>query len=242
MRPRTASSAAPPAGVGLGIRRHALPVHRRTRVPGPEPAPPTAQIRPAEAATPSRTAAPPGLKLGTRCQAVPVQCRISVPAPNPTAQASRAEIAASPEKPSLGGLVTSFHAVPFHPFDQARGGTTSESRADRPSAARCCRDGGQVAAVRRGRATGTCFQAMPFHRRIKVLPPRDAWPTAQAFRREVAATAERKSATRRGGAGHALPGPAIPVHDQGSVADGADGPGVPGGRGCNTGQDASGGE
>src|SRR5579859_418052 len=62
--------------------------------------------------------------LGTRCQAVPFQCSISVcvtlPGPvriQPTAQASRADVAATPVRKLKCllsvGLGTSFQALPF---------------------------------------------------------------------------------------------------------------------------------
>ena len=79
-------SVAPPAGVGLGTRFHAVPFHRRIRlVPGPHPQlmSPTAQALPADvAATPLRKSAKPllasGLGLGTRFHAVPFHRRIRV--------------------------------------------------------------------------------------------------------------------------------------------------------------------
>src|SRR5690348_15261151 len=54
--------------------------------------------------------------LGTCVQAAPFQCRISGLPSQPTAQASRAEVAATPQrfaKPPGVGLGTRFHAVPF---------------------------------------------------------------------------------------------------------------------------------
>jgi hypothetical protein len=139
-------------------------------------------------------------------QVVPFQCNATVVGLalnsrpfRPTAQALRAEAAATPKSsapPARLGLRTSFHLVPFQrsitvfgpgwlgllvqPTAQAFRADVTATPARLPPAA--------------GFGLGTRFQAVPFQRRIKVsgfsLKQR-VQPTAQALRAEVTATPYR---------------------------------------------------
>ena len=144
---------------------------------------PTAQALRAEAAaTPESSELGAGLGLGTCFHAAPFHRRITVPkdvAPvmvSPTAQALRAETAATLRSaaPPAGGLGTRFHTVPFH--RRIRLGPGPQPQLMSPTAQALLADvtATPLRKSRRpllapGLGLGTCFHALPFHRRIRVL-------------------------------------------------------------------------
>src|SRR5215472_15728310 len=201
---------APPCGVGLGTRVHAVPFQRRISVFWPRSAQPTAHALDADvAATPARSAPPCGVGLGTRVHAVPFQRRISVFWPRwaqPTAHALRAEVTATLYRvapPAGVGLGTCVQEVPF----QRRISVlvlVPVALPVSPTAHPLCAEV-TVTPYRlppdAGVGLDTRFHALPSHRAISVLGlalnAGPACPTAHAFRAEVAATASRNPLAER---------------------------------------------
>src|SRR5262249_4058456 len=131
--------------------------------------------------------------VGTRVHRVPFQCAISCPlsAVLPTAQASRADRAATPFR-TIPGTRTGLHAVPFQCSIAAPVLPCPAAQASRAEvAATELRTSG----TRPRRGTG--FQAVPFHRKITADPPR-VFPTAQALRAEVTHTPLSSTGPSRG--------------------------------------------
>lgn len=140
---------------------------------------------------------------------VPFQCRIRVSELPwlillvlPTAQAFRAEVAATAESRALApglGLDTLFHAVLFHRKVRVFVGPSPLPVSPTgPDGTRG--DGGHAGqqGTAPGVGLGTYFHAAPFHRSVTLKPgpdPQLASPTVQAPPAEVTATAPRYSAS-----------------------------------------------
>ena len=139
---------------------------------------------------------------------------------SPTAQARLSETAATPNRmvpPPGVGLGTRFHALPFQCRIKLMPGPHPQLMSPTAQALPV----GVMATPNRksarpglgwGLGLGTCFHAVPFDRRIKVLAP--LVPTAQALVADVAATLYRLLPA---GAGLATCFHAVPFHRSASV-------------------------
>jgi hypothetical protein len=126
----------------------------------------------------------------------------------PTAQALRAETAATPSRPppaEAAGLRACCQDLPFQPsikvldaLPQLRVQPTAQVRPAEMTAT-------EFRMPPAGLGLRTRFQAVPFQRRITVpeLRSPSAWPTAQALRGDQAATPSREPPTVRDAAGPA---------------------------------------
>jgi hypothetical protein len=191
----TLTSDVPPPTWGLATRLHVLPFHISVRlVPGPHPQPllPTAHALLGEiAVTPDRKSARPvridGLGEGTRFHSAPFQWRIRLRpfGVAPTAQASRAESAATEDRVPAGPA-TVLQAVPSQ-------WTINDLAPEFPTAQASLLDAAATAdsdAKVPGLGLGTWVQATPSQWRISV-PIADVatpvLPTAQASVADLAA-------------------------------------------------------
>ena len=116
----------------------------------------------------------------------------------PTAQAFRAEVAATAESRALApglGLDTRFHAEPFH--HKVRVFVGPSPLPVSPTAQAVLADTAATPDSKvppPGVGLGTCFHAVPFHRSVTLAPgphPQLASPTVQASPTEITATAPR---------------------------------------------------
>src|SRR5262249_2193376 len=155
---------------------------------------------PEGAVTPARPPGPPRAGLCTRAHAVPFQCSIRAAVPCavmllPTAQALVAEVAATLLRipPNLrAGLGTCCHAVPFQcSISGTRRGVVVVSPTAQALVAEVAATPLSSEKAPGGVGLFTRVQALPFQRRITVLPAELAPPTAQTSPRETAATACR---------------------------------------------------
>ena len=167
----------------------------------------------------------PGVGLGTRFHAVPFHRRIRlVPGPHPrlmladrpgVAGGSRGHAEEDVGEASAPG--SGWAPASTRCRSTARSGSCRcRLSADRPGAA----GGGRRPRRRERRRPGSGWapasRSVPFHRRIRVLPllpVRCSRPPRRCWRRWRPRRSRRLS--RRAGAGHPLPGGAVPAHDQG---------------------------